>query len=158
MLAIVAFVLPALVAAQAPQSAWGVNELTDYRLTLPVFTQFKEASRLIANVTRDDPRFTHAPLFTKEVVLSGELQEMAIALEARLTHDPPLASALRDGGMTPHDYTKFALILFAARFAHGFVESGVLRTTFGGVAGENVKFVDAHKTQVVEVLMQMGVE
>jgi hypothetical protein len=122
----------------AGQNAWGVNELAEYRLTVPVFTQFGHASHLIAVATGDDLTFIRAPLFTKEVALSGEVQAMAIALEARLTHEPLLAAALRDAGMTAHDYTKFSLVLIAARFAHEFVAAGIIRSVPAGAAASTI--------------------
>jgi hypothetical protein len=156
--AVVALLLVGLqVETDASQSAWGANELTEYRLSIGVFKQFEHASRRIAVATRDEPRFIRAPLFTKEVVLSGELQETAVALEARLTHEPLLASALREAEISAHDYTKFALVLFAARFAHGFVEAGVLRRVPDGAAADNVKFVAEHKAEIVDILREIGV-
>ena len=141
----------------ASQNTWGVNELAEYRLTVPVFEQFEHASHLITAATRDDSRFTYAPLFTKEIALSGEVQEMAVALEARLTNEPLLASALREAGMTAHDYTKFALVLIAAHFAHGFVQAGVLRRVPSGAASDNVEFVGAHQAEIGEVLREIGI-
>ncbi len=155
--AIVSLVFIGLSSDADAQKAWGVTELAEYRLTGPVFQQFGRASHLIEVATRDDLTFIRAPLFTKEVSLSGEVQAMAIALEARLTHEPLLASALLEAGMTAHDYAKFALVLIAARFAHEFVEAGIIRSVPAGPAADNVQFVDTHKTEIVEVLRAMGV-
>jgi hypothetical protein len=158
-LIIVAFVsAPFSIDTVALQSAWSVNELAEYRLTVQVLKQFGHASRLIAVATRDDPEFVRHPLFTEEIALSGEVQEMASALEARLTREPLLASALGEAGLTAHDYTKFALALSAARLAYGFVQSGALRRVPDGAAADNVKFVGAHLTEVLEVLKAIGLE
>jgi hypothetical protein len=141
--------------AQAP---YDVKELADYRLTEPVFQQFERASRLIATATRQDPRFEAAPLFTREVAVSGDAPAMAAELEARLQGEPVLADALHEAKLTPRDYTKFALALFAARLAHGFVKAGVLARVPAGVAADNVEFVEVHQAQVSAILAELGVE
>ena len=140
------------------QADFGVTELADYRLEADVFVRFDHASRLIAAVTRADSRFEHAPLFTQEVLLSGDLLPMAIALEARLRNEPALAEALRTANLTPHEYTKFTLALVAARLAHGFVKSGVIRSVPPGVHADNVMFVDANQAKIEAVMKEIGVE
>ena len=83
---------------------------------------------------------------------------MAIALEARLRNEPTLAEALRMANLTPHEYTKFALALVAARLAHGFVKAGVLRSVPPGVHADNVMFVDANQADIAAVMKELGVE
>jgi hypothetical protein len=141
-------------AAQAPID---VKELAEYRLTGPVLTQFAEASGLIMTVTRRDARFTYAPLFTKEVALSGDAPTMATGLVARLENDLALVEALKAAKLTPREYATFALALFAARVAHGFVESGVLRRVPAGAPADNVEFVGAHQAEITAVLDTLGV-
>jgi hypothetical protein len=147
-----------IAAAGSAQAEFGVTELADYRLEADVFARFDRGSRLIAAATRADPRFEHAPLFTPEVLLSGDVLPMAIALEARLRNEPALAEALRSADLTPHEYTKFVLALVAARLAHGFVKSGVLRSVPPGVHADNVMFVDTHLAAIDAVMKEIGVE
>ncbi len=134
------------------------SQIATYRLTMPVFAQFEEASRSIATLTRDDPRFVTAPLFTRQVALLGDIQAVALGLEARLGNDQALATALASAKLTPRDYAKFALVLIAARMAHGFVSAGVLRGVPLGVTADNVAFVAAHQTEVGMVLDVLGVD
>ena len=153
------FIVCASVAATATaQAPLDVNELAQYRLTDPVFTRFKEASRVIAVVTREDPAFSRDPLFTREVAVSGDAPAAAAALESRLRTHPALADALRAAKLSARDYTKFALALFAARLAHGFVKAGVLRRVPPGTAAANVAFVDAHETEIRELLEQLRID
>jgi hypothetical protein len=140
------------------QTVFGVTELAEYRLGADVFVRFDRASRLIAAATRADPRFAHAPLFTQEVLVSGDVLPMAIGLEARLRNEPALAEALRTANLTPREYTKFALALVAARLAHGFLESGVLRSVPAGVHADNVMFVKTHYAEITAVMSEIGVE
>jgi hypothetical protein len=141
-------------AAQTPIAA---RELAEYRLTAPVFTQFVEASGLIMTVTRNDARFTYAPLFTKEVALSGDAPTMAAGLVARLENSPDLAAALATAKLTSREYATFALALFAAHLAHGFIDAGVLRRAPAGAPADNVVFVGAHRAEVTRVLILLGV-
>jgi hypothetical protein len=153
--ALVVALLPAFPAAQA---GFGVTEIADYRLDAAVFAQFTRASHLIAAATRVDARFDREPLFTKDILLSDDVLAAAMALEARLRTEPALAGAFFAADITPHDYTKFALALVAARLAHGFVKSGVIRRVPPGVHADNVTFVDANFTEIQAVLKDIGVE
>jgi hypothetical protein len=142
---------------QTGLSVFENRELAQYRLTAPVFEQFGQASRLIGAATRADPRFADDPLFTREVALLGDAREVAARLDARLQDEPVLAHALRTAGLTSREYTKFALGLLAARVAHGFVASGVLRNVPEGPAADNIRFVDEHQREVAAVLKELGI-
>jgi hypothetical protein len=144
--------------SEAVQRSFDLRELAEYQLTVPVFKQFEQASSLIAVATHDDARFVDAPLFTREVAVSGDAPAMAAQLEARLQNEPALANALRAAKITSREYTTFALALFAARLAHGFVNAGVLRRVPPGVATDNVKFVDEHQTEITAILKEIGVD
>lgn len=134
------------------------KELAEYRLSMPVFEKFVQASRLIATAARDDAKLADNPLFTREVSVLGDAPVVAAALEARLQSEPALAAALQASNISAHEYTKFALSLFGARLAHGFVKSGALRVIPPGVATDNVAFVDAHTAAVSAGLQTLGVE
>src|SRR5262245_5387370 len=109
--------------AQAPID---VYELADYRLTAEVFERFVQASSRIAEIMRDDSSFTYAPLFTKELALSGDAVAEVAGLVARLQNHTALAAALDTAKLTPREYAKFAVTLIVAHLAHGFLTSGVL--------------------------------
>jgi hypothetical protein len=147
-----------LCASPAAQTEFGVTEIAEYRLDAGVFERFERASRLIAAATRADARFARDPLLTKDIVLSGDVLPMANALEARLRSEPALAGAFFAADLTPHEYTKFALALVAARLAHGFVKASVIRSVPPGVHADNVAFVDAHLAAIEAVLKELGVE
>jgi hypothetical protein len=140
------------------QQAFDAKELAAYRLTPEVFLRFQEASRGIARATRDDPRFATEPLFTREVAVSGEAQVAAATLQARLLREPALTASLQEAGITAREYTTFALTLFAARLAHGFLDVGVLRRVPAGVASDNVAFVTAHLTDILALFRELGIE
>lgn len=154
----IALAVSLFAAVLSAQAEFGVTEIADYRLDPAVFTQFNRASHLIAAATRADARFDREPLFTKDILLSGDVLPMAVALETRLRNDPALAGAFVAADITPHDYAKFALALVAARLAHGFVTSGVLRRVPPGVHADNVMFIDANLAEVQAVLKEIGVE
>ena len=155
-----AFVLALSLVSAFPfaQTGFGVTEIADYRLDADVFAQFNRASRLIAAATRADTRFDSAPLLTKEILLSDDVLAAATALEARLRNEPALAGAFLAADLTPHEYTKFVLALAAARLAHGFVKSGVIRRVPPGVHADNVTFVDAHLAEIAAVMKTIGVD
>lgn len=140
------------------QVPFTVKELAEYRLTVHVFKQFDGASRLIATATLDDPRLAVNPLFTRDVSVLGDAPEAAAQLEGRLTNDPNLAAALLRSNISAREYTTFALALFAARLAHGFMKAGVLRFVPPGVAADNVAFIEANEAEVAAVLQLLGLE
>ena len=145
-------------ALPSAQTAFGVTEIADYRLDAAVFARFTRASHLIAAAMRADARFERDPLLTKDILLSGDVLPMAVALEGRLRNEPAFAGAFFAADLTPHEYTKFILALAAARLAHGFVKSGVLRRVPAGVHADNVMFVDVHLADVTAVMTDIGVE
>jgi hypothetical protein len=65
-----------------------LSELADYRLTAEVFERFVLATGRVAAIARDDPSFTYAPLFTKDVALTGDVVAAASALVARVENHP----------------------------------------------------------------------
>jgi hypothetical protein len=140
------------------QDSFNVKELAEYRLTVPVWKQFASASRLLVTAMLAEPRLAADPLFTRDVLVLDDVVAAAGRMEARLKFEPRYAAALRIASLPPREYTKFAIALFAARLAHGFVQSGALRRAPAGVPGENVAFVAAHEAEVVELLRTLGVE
>jgi hypothetical protein len=157
-LVLVATVSAALADGAHAQTALDADELAQYRLTPAIFMQFESASRSIAAATRSDPGFTRAPLFTREIVSSGDAAAAAAALETRLQAHPVLVRALRAAKMSARDYTKFAIALFAARLAHGFVKAGVLRGVPPGAAAANVAFVQAREGEIASLLADLGID
>jgi hypothetical protein len=155
-----AFALAAVVAsatvAQAAQSTIGATELADYRLTARTLDRFTRASGLLMAITRTDPRYKLAPLFTREVIVSGDAVVMARGLVARLENDPALVSALEATGLAPREYATFAVALFGARLAQGFVKAGVIKVR-AGVPADNVDFVAQHEAEVTTVLAEIGI-
>ena len=144
--------------SSAAQSAITARDIGTYRLTAPVFRQFQQASGLIGVVTASDARFRFAPLFTREVAVSGDAPGAVADLVARIENDPPLASAVGAAALTAREYSVFALALFGARLAHGFVEAGVLRRVPAGAATENVAFVAEHQEEITAVLKTLGID
>lgn len=140
------------------QPAFDAVTLANYRLTLPVFTRFAHATRLLGAGMRRDPRFERDPLFTREVSVAGDAVEMATALRTRLDSEPGLAAALFAADISAHEYVTFALALVGARLAHGFLESGAMRRVPTGVAADNVAFVRTHLAAVRAALRQLGLE
>ena len=140
--------------AQAPID---VYELADYRLTTEMFERFVQATKGIADVTRNDAAFTYAPLFTKDVALSGDAVAEAAGLVARLENHTGLAAALAAANLTAREYTKFALTLIVAHLAHGFLTTGVLPRVPSGAPTINVEFVKAHDSEVTAVLATLGI-
>src|SRR5262247_1580673 len=88
------------IAAQAPIDKY---ELADYRLTTDVFERFVKASTRVAEVVDHDASFVDAPLFTKDVALTGDALVEASGLAARLEQHAGLAAALDDAKITPRE-------------------------------------------------------
>lgn len=149
---------PGLAAGPAGQAPLDAGDLAAYRLTTAVFARFESASRAIAAVTRDDPAFALDPLFTREVLVSGDAVSAARTLETRLQAHAALAAALRAEKLSARDYATFALALVAARLAHGFVKTGVLRRVPDGTAAANVAFVAAHESAISSLLADLGID
>jgi len=143
---------------QPAATVYTAKEIAGYRLTAPVFQRFEQASRLVTDAIRHDPKLAENPLFTRDVALLDAVVVAATTLDGRLRDEPSLAAALKKSGMTDREYTTFALALFAARMAHGFVQSGAMRFVPEGVARDNVAFVDSHRDAVMAVLRSLGLE
>ena len=143
---------------QTSQRPFDAKELADYRLTTPMLKRFAHATRLIVAATSHDPRFERDPLVTRDISVSGDAAEMATALHQRLDAEPALAGALFAADVSARDYAAFAIALFGARLAHGFVKSGAMRRVPAGVATENVAFVEAHIAEISALLKQLGLE
>jgi hypothetical protein len=134
------------------------RELAEYHLTTADFEQFRDASQRIAVVIAHDGSFQAQPLFSEEIVQSGDVTEASAALEARLRGHTGLAEALKAANMSARGYTKCALTLVAARLALGFLDSGVLKTVPRGAAADNVAFVRKHRTVVDDLLKELAIE
>ena len=153
-----AFCLAVLQAAAAAQQPFDQKELAAYRLTEPVYNRFAHAARLIAAASRTDPRLKETPLFTKQVAVSGDVSEMATIVYARVEQEPAFRNALFAAEIDAREFTAFALALFAARLAHGFVKAGLIYVMPDGVAGGNVAFVEAHQGEIGALFEELGVE
>jgi hypothetical protein len=143
---------------QADRGTIDRRELAEYHLTTADFEQFRDASQRIAIVTAQDASFQAQPLFSREIVQSGDVIEASAALEARLRGHAGLSGALKAANMSARDYTKCALTLVAARLALGFLDSGVLKTVPRGAAADNVAFVRKHRTLVDDLLKELAIE
>jgi len=139
------------------QTSIDVYELADYRLTMDVFDRFVQASTRVGEITRGDPAFKYAPLFTKDVALSGDAVTAASGLMARLQNHTALSAALDASKITPREYSKFALTLVAAHLAYGFMKTGVLQRVPAGAPTINVEFVKAHEADVTAALADLGI-
>jgi hypothetical protein len=141
----------------AAQTSAPALEIARYRLTEPVFTQFRRASQSLVVAVKERGR-TEIPLFTREIAVTGDLLTAAEALEARLNGDAAFTHALSTAGLTPRQYTRFALALIAARLAHGFMQAGMLKSVPAGAPTDNVAFVASRVDDVDRVLAALGVE
>jgi hypothetical protein len=148
----------AAICTPGAQRGFDAKELAGYRLTPAVFKRFAHATRLIAAIIEREERFEQEPLFTREISVAGDAPEMASALEKRLDSDAALSSALFAADISAHDYAAFAISLFAARLAQGFLKSGAMRRVPAGIAADNVAFVDAHAADVAALLKQLKLE
>ncbi len=148
-------VLPAVATSQRPVDQ---KELAEYRLTEPVFKRFAHAARLIIAASRKEPRLEQAPLFTRQIAVSGDVVEMAALLQARLEQEPAFRDALFAAQIDAREFTTFALALFAARLAQGFVKAGLIYVMPDGVAGGNVAFAEAHQVEIGALFAEIGVD
>lgn len=132
--------------------------LANYRLTALTFTRFAHATRLIGVVIRDDPRYRENPLITRDISVAGDAPQMASLLQRRLEADPALNAALFAADLGAREYAAFAIALFAARLAHGFVKSGAMRRVPAGVAADNVAFVASREKEINRLMQQLKLE
>jgi hypothetical protein len=156
-LIIVAMIVGLVTRPVAAQSPIDVYELADYRLTTDVFERFVLANGRIVDIIDHDASFTDAPLFTKDLALSGDAVAEAAGLIARLANHAGLAAALEAAKITPREYAKFAITLIAARLAYGFLNAGVLPRVPSGAPTLNVEFVKTHESDVTAALAHLGI-
>jgi hypothetical protein len=152
-----ALIVSAAVVSLSAQTPIDTYELADYRLTPDVFERFVQASARVVEITRTDPIFTFAPLFTKSVALSGDAVVAASGLAARLENHAGLSAALEATKLTPREYAKFAISLVGAHLAYNFMKAGVLQRVPPGAPTINVEFVKAHETEVASTLESLGI-
>ena len=156
-LIIVAMIVGLVTRPVAAQSPIDVYELADYRLTTDVFERFVLANGRIVDIIDHDASFTDAPLFTKDLALSGDAVAEAAGLIARLANHAGLAAALEAAKITPREYAKFAITLIAARLAYGFLNAGVLPRVPSGAPTLNVEFVKTYESDVTAALAHLGI-
>jgi hypothetical protein len=156
-LIIVAMIVGLVTRPVTAQSPIDVYELADYRLTTDVFERFVQANGRIVDIIDNDASFTDAPLFTKDLALSGDAVAEAAGLVARLANHAGLAAALEAAKITPREYAKFAITLIAARLAYGFLNAGVLPRVPPGAPTLNVEFVKTHESDVTAALAHLGI-
>jgi len=156
-LVVIAAIAGTVTVAGKAQAPIDISELADYQLTAEVFERFVLATRGVAAIARDDPAFIYAPLFTKDVALSGDVLAAATALVARVENHPGLAAALDASNITPREYSKFAITLIAAHLVEGFVKAGVMRRVPPGAPSINVEFAKTHEADVVATLASLGI-
>jgi len=145
------------VAAPSAQTPIDAYELADYRLTSEVFDRFVQASAQVVEITSTDPVFTFAPLFTKNIALSGDAVVAASGVAARLENHVGLSAALQAAKLTPREYAKFAISLVGAHLAYNFMKAGVLQRVPAGAPTINVEFVKAHEAEVTSTLESLGI-
>lgn len=133
-------------------------QLASYRLTEAAFKRFAHATRLIGGVIRNDPRYKENPLITRDISVAGDAPQMARLLQHRLEGDPALNAALFAADLGAREYAAFAIALFAARLAHGFVKSGAMRRVPAGVAADNVAFIASHEKEINQLIQQLNLE
>ena len=146
-----------LAARVAVQHSIDAEELANYRLTREVFDRFVQASVRIGEITRTDSAFNDAPLFTKDVALSGDAVVETNAFGARLENHAGLAAALEAARITAREYSKFAIVLIAAHLAQGFLKAGVLRRVPSGTPALNVEFAKMHESEIRTTLAELGI-
>jgi hypothetical protein len=156
-LVVIAAIAGAITPAVEAQAPIDISELADYQLTAEVFERFVLATRRVEAFARDDAALIYAPLFTRDVALSGDVVAAASSLVARLENHPGLAAALEASNITPREYAKFAITLVAAHFAHGFVKAGVMRGVPPGAPSVNVEFVKTHESDVNATVASLGI-
>lgn len=142
----------------APGTQFLAKDLAAYRLTPDILKRFAHATRLLAVAMAGDPRFEREPLITREISVAGDAVESAVLLQRRLDTEPALATALFAAQISSREYAEFAIALFAARLARGFLESGAMRRVPPGVAADNVAFIASHEAEIAAVLKQLKLE
>jgi hypothetical protein len=153
------------------------QELEQYRLTTETLKKVEVAVVAAVNAMKNDPivqmwqdanREAEA-LKKKDALTAAEarrLQQLQAIIEsepfdvdvkaetltemaAQLAKIPPLASALKDAGLTPREYAKFMFAMSLAGMAHGFQKAGGAdQPLVPGVAAENVKFMVEHEAEL----------
>ena len=140
------------------QQPFDARQIASYRLEESIYKRFAHATRLLGRTLRTDARFEREPLITREISVDGDAAEMASALQRRLDAEPALAAGLFAADISSREYALFAIALFAAHLAHGFVNSGAMRRVPPGVAADNVAFVAAHEREIRLLLQELKVE
>ena len=153
------------------------QELEQYRLTTDTLKKVEVAVLAAANAMKNDPIVQawqdakrEAETLQKKYELTAaearRLQQLQAIIEsepfdvnvnaetltemaAQLAKIHPLASALKDAGLTPREYAKFMFAMSLAGMAHGFQKAaGTNRPLVPGVPTENVKFVAEHEAEL----------
>lgn len=166
---------PASGAAQATTTDADTHEVQAYRLTMP---KLKQLNQFFADLHADpayrqllEKKRELAALSEKDELSDADLERME-QLEAeiaeaeegedmpedeneslsemaeRLGADPRIASALKRVGLSPREAATMQLAFFQAAFAAAMLESGTITEIPKEINAENVKFCQAHKTEI----------
>lgn len=188
--ALVGFVAPASLHAQATQLDPDSRELAAYRLTTATMQKVAAAHGRLAAALRADPRFARLAglksekkqLEAKEQptdadaerieALEAEIEEAEAGLprplegvktlrdmEANVAKEPLLATALKEAGLAPREYSTFVIALVQASLVHGLQSAGTSKELpaelKGRVNAENVAFVAAHQAEIEALFAEL---
>jgi hypothetical protein len=150
--------LPAIARAQMP----GANdpdakELAAYTITVPTLNKVVQATRLLAEGIKSDPRFLKQQSLKADIKKlqekeepseadSAKLEKLQAELEqleqgvfgpedaktlaqmaARIQREPVMAKALAGAGLDAREYAKFTLAYFQAAMIAGMMKSGMIK-------------------------------
>ena len=174
-----------MAAPAAAQQDADARELAAYRLTKEGLDRYAATMRALPGELRKDPRFAEMGKLQAELdrleekddptdadvkrmeAIEARLEELDQAtdismsegslaeIEAGIRKHPPLAAAIKAGGMTPREYATFTLVLFQASMAVGMQKAGLMKELPKEIAPENLKFVEQHEQELLKLQKEM---
>ena len=68
---------------------------------------------------------------------------------------PPVAAAIKAGGMTPREFAMFEMSMLQASMAAAMIKAGAVKSAPAEIAAENVKFVQDHEAEITRLAQQL---
>ena len=155
---VAAAVIAAVIAAMCSAVSLGAQDvdtrtLQQFRLTTDGLHKMEAVAQALSHTLATDPSARKA-LEDAEDANSDDatLSDMT----ATLAKIPPVAAAIKTGGMTPREFATFELSMLQASMAAAMIKAGGTANNLPvEVPAENVKFVQDHEAEITRLAQQL---
>ena len=127
--------------------------LQQFRLTTDGLHRMESVAQALSHTLATDPSARKALEDAEDASSdTATLSDMA----ATLAKIPPVAAAIKTGGMTPGEFATFEMSMLQASMAVAMIKAGGVANSLPvEVPAENVKFVQDHQAEITRLAQQL---